>query len=187
MPKIILMRHGEVDIAWKGKVTSKDFPEWIKTYNSASVLRNASPGSGVLEIIYSADAIVCSQLRRSVDSVGLAGQKPLESNTLFDEAGLPSFPAPFPKLSPKIWAVLFRLLWLGGFSKNSESLKEAKKRALNAASYLDECSREHGTVLLMGHGVMNRLIARMLAKRGWVNTKKLQNIHWGYGVFEKKD
>lgn len=85
------------------------------------------------------------------------------------------------------WAVMFRLLWLAGYSKNSESLDEAKKRALIAASRLDEISRKHGAVLLMGHGVMNRLIAKALGKQGWVNTKKIQSTHWGYGIFEKRN
>ena len=180
------MRHGKVALESKRKITSGEFSEWIKTYNKASIFRDTLADSGIMAIINGTDAVVCSSLRRSVDSVGLAGRKPLETNRLFDEAGLPFLRSSFPRLTPNSWAVIFRLLWLIGYSNNSESLDEAKKRAMTAASRLDEMTREHGTVLLMGHGVMNRLIAKAIRKRGWVNTKKLQNSHWGYGVFEKK-
>lgn len=177
------MRHGEVVLERRKKITSREFPDWIKSYNGATVL----PDPGKWGILNGTDAIVCSSLRRSVDSAGLAGQKPLESNTLFDEAGLPYSPSSLFRLTPNCWAVIFRLLWLFGYSKNSESMNEAKKRARSAAFRLDEISQKHGTVLLVGHGVMNRLIGRSLVKQGWRNTKKLPNTHWGYGIFEKKE
>ena len=75
-----------------------------------------------------------------------------------------------------------RLLWLFGFSRNGESLMKARKRAGEAAMTLAE---EHHDILLVGHGLMNLLIARALKKADWIGPSRPGPGHWGYGVYEK--
>ncbi|EPP6253016.1 histidine phosphatase family protein, partial [Cronobacter sakazakii] len=38
-------------------------------------------------------------------------------------------------------------------------------------------------VLLMGHGIMNRLIARSLVRQGWREIRKPEKGYWGAGVY----
>ncbi|HJE68756.1 hypothetical protein [Pseudomonas oryzihabitans] len=42
-------------------------------------------------------------------------------------------------------------------------------------------------VLLLGHGVMNRLIARQLQRQGWVEVSKSGSGYWGFAVYEKAE
>ena len=51
---------------------------------------------------------------------------------------------------------------------------------------LEGFAKEHGTVLLLGHGLKNMLIVKVLRKEGWQESKKLSMKNWGYGVYEKK-
>jgi len=48
---------------------------------------------------------------------------------------------------------------------------------------LIEACAENGTVTLLGHGLMNRLIGKELVKRGWKSQGKMGSANWGYGVF----
>ena len=75
-------------------------------------------------------ASLSSDLPRAITSVKLLG---LENVNTIDECFQKS---PFPylnwnraRLSFVTWAVIFRLMWIVGFSKNGESLRAAKTRA----------------------------------------------------------
>src|SRR6266508_1340850 len=86
---------------------------------------------------------------------------------LFDEAGIPSSIRLRLALAPRHWSLLARVVWFCGWSHGAESLREARGRAHRAAERLGELAREHGSVMLVGHGVMNRLISRALRRSGW--------------------
>jgi len=70
-------------------------------------------------------------------------------------------------------------MWLCGFSRNVESLSLAKQRAVQAADILVTSAEEsNGPVLLMGHEVMNRLIAKELISLGWKDGCRQGNGYW---------
>ncbi|MEZ5536946.1 MAG: histidine phosphatase family protein [Thiolinea sp.] len=102
-----------------------------------------------------------------------------------NEAGLPAADWKIIKLSPKIWSVLFRILWLSGYPKNSESFKAAKSRASDAAEKLTEIAQQHDSVLFVGHGVFNRILANELRRQGWSGPKNPGSVHWAFGVYER--
>lgn len=89
------------------------------------------------------------------------------------------------KLSPKIWALAFRILWLLGYSRNSESFKEAKSRASEAVDKLTEIAREYESVLFVGHGVFNRILSNELRRHGWLGPKNPGSNHWAFCVYER--
>lgn len=131
------------------------------------------------------NVIVCSNLPRSIESGSvLNAEKVILSDSIFNEAGMPSANWHRLKLSPKLWAVFFRMLWLLGYSKNSESFKEAKTRAVEAVKILTELAGEYEKVLFVGHGVYNRMLANELRNNGWEGSKNPGLKHWSYGVYE---
>ncbi|CAN8140204.1 hypothetical protein THIOSC13_1770033 [uncultured Thiomicrorhabdus sp.] len=71
-----------------------------------------------------------------------------------------------------------------GYSKNSESLQEAKLRATEAVGKLKEIAYEHERVLFVGHGVYNRLLANELRKTGWSGPKNPGSKHWSFGIYQ---
>ena len=79
---------------------------------------------------------------------------------------------------------VFRIMWFCGISRNVEPLGIAKQRAVQAADILVTSVKEaNGPVLLMGHGVMNRLIAKELVSMGWKEYRRLGNGYWSAGIY----
>jgi hypothetical protein len=72
-----------------------------------------------------------------------------------------------------------------GFSRNGESLLNARDRAREAAAKLVQLAEEHHAVLLVGHGFINHFIAKELRSRGWLGPKKPGSGFWDYGVYEQ--
>lgn len=131
----------------------------------------------------------CSCLQcatRSVESAKTFNNKSIVlSGSVFNEAGLPVANWQAIKLPPKIWAVVFRILWFLGYSRNSESFKEAKLRALNAVEKLSGLAREYESVLFVGHGVFNRMLSNELRRHGWLGPKNPGSNYWTYGIYER--
>jgi broad specificity phosphatase PhoE len=184
--EITLLRHGKPDIPSLNKLSASAFTYWIQDYNAAALSATSKPTPEALAGARVSNAIVCSKLQRSIDSAkALDAEKLMLSSSMFNEAGLPSANWHSLKLSPKIWAVLFRILWLLGYSKNSESFTKAKNRATEAARVLTELANEHEKVIFVGHGVFNRIIATELRKNGWAGPRNPGSQHWGYRVYKK--
>jgi hypothetical protein len=102
---------------------------------------------------------------------------------VFCEADLPYGHWNIPKLPLSVWGVLFRLAWFCGYSSNVESLLRAEARALCAAKRLLALARKNGSVFLVGHGIMNMLIAKQLLAMGWSGPKRPVNKYWQFSVY----
>lgn len=127
--------------------------------------------------------IVCTV--HSIQSAkALVADKSVESEPLFREMGLPYSNWHFLRLSLNLWVVIFRLLWLSGYSNNTESLQQGKYRSVNAANKLISLAKKHGSVMLVGHGFTNRFIAKVLLSLGWLGPKVPGYKCWGYGVYK---
>jgi broad specificity phosphatase PhoE len=184
MKKIILLRHGEVDIENYQNISANQFWKWITKYNNSDVKSEFLSKNEVKNLLDKTDILICSKLKRSIQSIEIFDKVPFEINDIFNEAPLPFLNWKILKLNPKIWLVIFRLLWLFGYSRNSESFKETKQRAKNATKKLIELSSQNEIIILVGHGIMNKLIQKELILQKWTESKKLQNKNWCYGVFE---
>jgi len=184
MQKIILLRHGEVEMENYKYISANQFGEWIDTYNNADIKSEFSSKDEIKVLLNDTDILICSNLKRSIQSAKIFDKVPFETDYIFNEAELPYSNWNLLKLNPKIWLIFFRILWLFGYSKNSESYKDAKQRAKNATEKLIELSSQYKTVVLVGHGVMNKLIQKELVALKWIESKKLQNRNWCFGVFE---
>jgi len=184
MKKIILLRHGEVDIENYKNISANEFGQWIIEYNNSNIKPEFSSKNEINNLLNKTDILICSDLKRSIQSIEIFDKIPFETNDIFNEAQIPFANWKILKLNPKIWLVAFRLLWLFGYSKNSESFQETKQRAKSATEKLIELSRNNETIILIGHGIMNKLIQKELIKHQWIESKKLENKNWCYGVFE---
>ena len=182
--EIVIVRHGKPKFMNETPVSANEFTGWIKNYNDSGLSKNSSPSETTLAYAEECMVIVSSTLPRSVDSAkALKAEKLVLSDSLFIEAGLPSASWVLLKLSPKTWAVIFRVLWLFGYSKKSESFKMAKKRATLAVDQLTQLANEYQKVLFVGHGVFNRLLVKELINRGWLGPKKPSSTYWSVSVY----
>lgn len=179
--EISLIRHGrskQVENRW---LTSREFQHWIAAYDESSIFAEKSYPAAALEKTAAAKLVISSDLLGSIDSARLLNpNKSNISDALFRELELPSFPAIMGlKQRPNSWAVLLRCLWFMGYSRQCESLNPARQRAGEAARQLEGYAEEHQSVVLVGHGFFNRMIARELKKRGWSGKRTSSAQHWG--------
>ncbi|WP_227521310.1 histidine phosphatase family protein [Raoultella sp. T31] len=182
--EIILMRHGKPGFTDTKKVAAHEMSEWIEHYDLSDISDNQPP-EACRVIARRARMTASSHLPRAISSGTTLNLEPKIVDDIFREAELPIYRIPVLRLSPFSWIVFFRLIWLCGMSKEAESLSMAKKRARRAADILINNAKEHdGPILLMGHGIMNRLIAKELTSLGWKEHTRAGKGYWSAGVFQ---
>ncbi len=188
--KIILCRHGlpcPENSPSALFLNSQQLAQWVDHYNASAVSREHQPSEKTLETLQRCRLLVASDLHRSIDSCQLLDKDINHVDVLFREAGFPVPQNNFLSLPLGVWLMSLRLLWVLGYSVNSESYKEAKSRATEASKKLQHMAIKHDSVGLMGHGIMNRLIASNLIAAGWRKTESAQErTYWGFSVFEKQ-
>jgi len=183
--KIVLIRHGKPNLDDIGKIKSIEIERWIESYNSAKIDLKCQPKKESIEIAKNCNQVVCSDLSRSIESANILGVKKIHHiESVFREVGLPYAPFPFIKLEPNLWAIIFRVLWFFGLKSNSESLAEARLRAATGARKLKEIAENNDSVIFIGHGIMNRFIAKELVSSGWVGASGSKGEYWEFGVYE---
>ena len=188
--EISLIRHGKSKHIENNRITCTEFQEWIEKYDSNGVFEENHYPSVTIEKISKAKIVITSDLKRSIESARLLNLNRnigVVSDALFRETELPTFPRKWGlKLSPNSWAVILRCLWFSGYSRQCESLANAKQRAKKASEQLVNYAEEHKSVVLVGHGFFNRLIAEELKKVGWEGKRKSSVKHWNcttYSLF----
>ncbi|CAO95643.1 histidine phosphatase family protein [Erwinia tasmaniensis] len=179
---ITLMRHGKPHRSLTGRRSALAMAQWCDAYDLAEICDKPTDSS--LRLAAQADIIVTSPLPRARSSLERLGKTASRIDSLYSEVALPVIPLAFPTLPPFVWLLLLRVIWLLGYSGKVESYAQAKQRAVKAAGRLSELA-QHGNVLLMGHGIMNKLISRQLRKLGWRGEKHAGSRHWSSAVYRK--
>jgi len=150
-----------------------------------SGIMDTPPGKAI-EAIQGGHLVVCSHLPRSIESAKALGFSEVHvQEPLFCETAIPHFSSGSVLLPVGVWVVVLRILWLFGFSRNGESLFNARKRARHAAKRLSKLAEEHQNIVLVGHGFINYFIAKELKKNGWLGPSKPGKGYWGYGIYER--
>lgn len=186
--EIVLARHGRPDLhlppwAW---MTPRQTQSIIAAYAQAGILLDKPPVV-TLNTARACSVVVSSNLPRSLHSArALSQDRPFLSDALFDDPDPPSWTWRFPKLPLLVWGLIFRLAWFCGFPANTESLSAASARAARAARRLIELARDRGSVFLIGHAMMNLLIAKHLTAAGWSGRIRLLPHHWEFGVYRMR-
>jgi broad specificity phosphatase PhoE len=173
---ITLMRHGKPILASRRWRAPCDMGEWIAQYDRAEADSAGIPAAS-LAAARSCTHIFASTLPRARFSAEALGYAAPRLDALFCEAALPSSSWRFPRLPPALWAALLRIAWLLGYARGAATLAAETLRARQAANCLVAAAAE-GPVLLVGHGIMNRLIARELRRSGWTSTNRQRSGYW---------
>lgn len=182
--QITLLRHGRPGFNLAGYARAGELPGIAASYDAAGVM--GEPPADVVRIVNDHGAVVCSDLQRSLESAKALGIEDIHSvDALFREAALPHFDNGSLRLPVGAWVAMLRVLWLFGFSRNGESFGKAKSRATDAAQRLIQLAHEHESVVLVGHGLMNHLIARALISSQWQGPAWPGSGYWGYGVYRR--
>lgn len=193
---ITLIRHGRSAHARAFEAaTLCDLGAILRGYDAAGIDDDCMPPSEAVACIGAAGQVVCSPLRRSRESAkrlfgeaGSSGGGGVRVDPTFREVDLPEPPwlRVGVALHPAYWIVCLRVLWLLRLHRgNVESPRCAWKRAGKAADRLSVLARSHGHVVLVGHSLLNYLIARILVRRGWRGKPRFQG-YWEHVTFNKE-
>lgn len=180
--EISFVRHGRSKHIDNRKMTCDEFNAWVRKYDDGGVFEEESYPLKTVEKVLAAKIMITSDLRRSIDSSKLLQpNKKKIASSLYRETELPvpSKKIKWLKLKPSFWAVILRCLWLTGYSDGCESLNCAKKRANKAAIELVGYAKKHDSIVFIGHGFINQLIAKELRNMGWKGKGKTDSKHWG--------
>ncbi|MDD2761219.1 MAG: histidine phosphatase family protein [Methylomonas sp.] len=181
--QIILIRHGQPAVELSGMARGRDLSAIAKAYDASGIVDRPPPET--MAELRHLNCMACSDLPRSVESAHALGFAGLPAaDRLFREAALPHFARGSIALPVTVWVSVYRLLWLAGFARNGKSYTAAKARAGQAANRLIGLAKTHGNVVLVGHGLMNYLIAQQLRANGWQGPAKPGKRFWEYGVYE---
>ena len=181
--RITLMRHGEPRLAKGRWIAPLQMGQWINLYNQSIIKEGGIPAQCAAAAL-SASTIVASTAPRACSSARALGDLPFMQEAIFSEAGLPFALWKAPWLPAEAWAAIFRLLWLFGYARGSDSLQTTRRRARAAAERLVALAAR-GPVLLVGHGIMNRLIGKELQALGWLARNRQGSRYWSMGVYEQ--
>ena len=175
--QITLMRHGKPMLPASRWLAPCDMGQWIAQYDAAGVHADALPAASVAAAS-TATIVFASTLARAQSSALALGHGAPRIDAMFCEAALPYPLWRVPRLPPALWAALLRLAWLCGYARGADAPAIVKQRARAASAQLIAGAAE-GPVLLVGHGIMNRLIARELRAAGWTAASGHRSAHWG--------
>lgn len=151
MIRITLLRHGRPAFELKGNVRGKDLGVIAKSYDLSGIV--GTPPRETVTAVQGNHVVVCSHLVRSFESAKALGCSEVHvKDQLFCETIIPHFGSGSVRVPVGVWIVVLRLLWLFGFSRNGESLNDARRRARKAAERLIELAEEHRMSCLLAMG-----------------------------------
>ena len=184
--QITILRHGMPDLPVWDKIYSAEIPEWIAAYNTADVRNEVPPPCQKMIDELNHQFIICSTLNRSIHSANIIADSPVDLiDDLFSEAELPHIRIPFLRLTPHVWSMIFRVFWFIGISPKAEAVDSFKLRVSLAAEKLIQLAIKHESVLFVGHGIINRFLAKELIAQGWLGDDAPNgNKYYGYQYWE---
>ena len=177
--RIVLIRHGQPQIALSPRTGHAGFTDYIDDYEEAGLEPASLPPEELRDLVKKLAHVFSSDRPRSRESAQrLAPHAALTVDPLFAEAPLASPRLPFLRMGVPKWA---------GFHPGIESPLQARARAARAADILIARAREKGASALIAHGYFNWMIGQQLRKRGFVRTGTHQARYWNTVIYEDKN
>lgn len=188
--KIVLMRHGRpllhLEAMKNERKSAAQTGAVIRDYEFSGLDPMQQLPIASVDMADDCGAIFCSPMQRAIGSVqmlGLANDVTIQA--CFAESAHPYLEWRWPKLNFFTWCFLFRVAWFCGFAKNGEAISLARQRAQIGADMLAQAAQREQSVLLLGHGFINHLIAVKLKQGGWQKVQSTGRDYWSYMVLEK--
>jgi broad specificity phosphatase PhoE len=186
--RIVLIRHGQPQIALRPRTGHTGFFDYIGDYEEAGIASSSLPPQELRDLVKELTHVFSSDRPRSKESAArLMPHAELMVDPLFAEAPLASPKLPFLRMEVPKWAVVSRILWHAGFHPGIENPRQARARAARAADILIARARESGISALVAHGYFNWMIGRQLRKRGFARTGTHAARYWNTVVYEDKN
>ena len=186
--RIILVRHGRPAWDFRTPIRGHALGDWRRGEDDAPLDEVSRPGAALIQLIGAARCVFTSPLRRSRESAALlAPGTTTVIDVGFRDADLPCAFRSQLRLPPELWGLIARSAWFCGWAAGAESFTAARDRAAKSAALLRARAEQDDVVALVGHGMMNILIAGHLRAAGWRGPRLPSRKHWGFAVYERND
>ena len=177
--RIVLVRHGRPHIRFSERIPGFGFEDWLRRYNEVPLDPRMPPPPALIELAGTVAHVVTSDLRRSVETArAIAPACDPPAMAELREAGLSSPTFARPLLPAGLWGAMARVAWFAGWAPRSESSRDVRGRAVAGARVLSGLAERHGSVLFVGHGILNAMIARSLRGAGWQGPRRPAGSFW---------
>lgn len=182
--KIVLIRHGKPNVNWSDWVNALEFGRLVSEYDEAEIDQTCPPPIETINSATGCHFSVCSHLVRSIESARFLNVETANwIHADFRECETPYAHWRRLKLPVTAWIWVFRGLQLAGYSNHSESYQAFKKRSEACANQLIKFAEAHGSVVFIGHGVLNFFLHKKLLEKGWLGPKKSPKKYWSFGEY----
>ena len=177
--EIVLARHGRSEFSVGSWVAGGSLGDLVRRYDEAGITRATGPPPALVALAARSQCVVASDLKRAVESAQvLAAGKEVVVDPGLREARLPDSLGLSVSLPPAVWVVIGQIAWWMNLSTSAETIAATRLRASRAAEALESRAEQHGSVLVVGHGMFNRFIAAHLRQRGWQGPRVMPSAHW---------
>lgn len=167
--KVILIRHGKVNMRWQKRYTSEAYDQACRRYDLSSIL----PVHGQRKDICQETIYVSTLPRSRQTAEQLFGEQTFTESRLLNEVPLRSFCDCKLALPLWLWNVGGRLQWLWSDRRQKEGRAATVSRARRLVSSLLHKNRD---CILVTHGFYMRVLVKELKKQGF----KIEKSQKGY-------
>ncbi len=182
---ILLVRHGEPDLAWPEACDAAAFDAWSAAYGGCGLAPASLPSAalraqiGALDrVTFMASPIRRAQLSAEILSGGVAPQTLDELR----EVRLPAL-SPMPGIkSASAWVQDAILAYNDGQWDGCESPEDLRARARTAAALLTKAASD-SAVVAVAHGLINRLVSDALLDAGAAESEGEAGEYWRWQLF----
>lgn len=184
--QIALVRHGKPKVQENRRIVP-DLVAFAEEYERAGLDPELPPPEHVRELAAGSAHVLSSNLPRAMESLReLAPEREAPAERIYREAGFPTLPSFVLALNPPLWLTLRALKAVGRLPEAAgvtEPIGKARGRAREATRRLVGLAEAHGSVLLVGHGMFNTLIATELDASGWQGPRWPSGSYWSTAVY----
>jgi len=184
-PRLILVRHGRSGHVHTGLLNAEQFRRWREAYEAAGVAADEIPPPELCAAAVNADVLIASDAPRAIASAKLlAPGREVVTSPLLRELELSPPELGRLRLPLLGWALMIGVKAL--FRRPHVTADEAE-RTRAAANWLAEMAEERGTVLVVTHASVRRLIAWELGRLGWRSDARGRGLgHWSAWWLERE-
>jgi broad specificity phosphatase PhoE len=180
--KIVLMRHGEPTSRYSAWIAGHEFGEWIRSFDQGGIKEAMLIPDEVRQLASTIGLVISSDLLRATQSAARLARKTVIDPDL-REAGLVESFRTSLRAPVSLWLAAARLAWRLDVTSSQEPIAAARARAQRVTDNVISLAWEHRSVLVVGHGVFNSLIARRLRALGWSGPLLPPSRYWSVATY----
>ena len=180
--KIVLMRHGEPTSRYSAWIAGREFGEWVRSFDRGGIKEAMLIPDEVRQLASTIGLVISSDLLRATQSAARLARKTVIDPDLREAGLVDSFRTSF-RAPVSLWLAAARLAWRLDVTSSQEPIAAARARAQRVTDNVISLAREHRSVLVVGHGVFNSLIARRLRALGWSGPLMPPSRYWSVATY----